>query len=119
MIVEYTGRQFIVTEKYRVQAEAGLDRIAKLVGRAASAHVILTVDKYRRIAEVTVKDGARDWVAVCESGEMMTALRDALAKIEQQAIRHRQKTTAKVRHPRVPGVRTAGDGAGPMVGLTP
>jgi hypothetical protein len=31
---------------------------------------------------------------------MMTALRDALTKIEQQAIRQRQKTTTAMRHPR-------------------
>jgi putative sigma-54 modulation protein len=109
MIVEYTGRQFIVTEKYKAHAEVGLERIAKLVGTAASAHIILTIDKYRRIAEVTVKNGSPDMVAVCESAEMMTALHDALAKVEQQAIRHRQKTTTTMRHPRVPGVKSIGE----------
>jgi putative sigma-54 modulation protein len=109
MIIEYTGRQFIVTEKYRVQAEAGLERIAKVVGSAASAHVILSVDKYRKIAEITVKNGSPDMVANCESAEMMTALHDALAKVEQQAVRHRQKTTATMRHPRVAGPKTVGE----------
>ena len=109
MIIEYTGRQFVITEKYRVQAEAGLERIAQVVGTAASAHVILSVDKYRKIAEITVKNGSPDMVANCESAEMMTALHDALAKVEQQAIRHRQKTTASRRHPRVAGVRTLGE----------
>jgi putative sigma-54 modulation protein len=109
MIIEYTGRQFIVTEKYKAYAEAGLERIAMLVGEAASAHVILSIDKYRKIAEVTLKNGSPDMVAVCESVEMMTALHDALAKVEQQAIRHRQKTTTTMRHPRVAGVRTMGE----------
>jgi putative sigma-54 modulation protein len=112
MIIEYTGRQTVVTQKYKVQAEAGLERIAKVVGSAASAHVILTVDKYRKIAEVTVKNGSQDMVANCESAEMTTALRDALAKIEQQAIRHRQKTTTTMRHPRAAGARTAEEAAG-------
>jgi len=109
MIIEYTGRQFVVTEKYKVHAESGLERIAKLVGKAASAHVILTIDKYRKIAEVTVKNGSQDMVANCESAEMMTALHDALAKIEQQAIRNRQRTTTIMRHPRVAGVRAMGE----------
>jgi putative sigma-54 modulation protein len=109
MIIEYTGRQFIVTEKYRVQAEAGLERISKLVGGSASAHVILTIDKYRKIAEITVKNGSPDMVANCESAEMMTALHDALAKIEQQAVRYRQKTTTIMRHPRVPVAKAVGD----------
>ncbi len=108
MIIEYTGRQFLITEKYRAQAEAGLERIAKVVGSAASAHVILTVDKYRKIAEVTVKNGSPDMVANCESAEMMTSLRDALAKVEQQAVRYRQKSTTSMRHPRVARV-TAGE----------
>jgi putative sigma-54 modulation protein len=101
MIIEYTGRQFIVTEKYKAQAQAGLERIAKLVGDSASAHLILTVDKYRKIAEVTVKNSGPEMVAVCESAEMMTALHDALAKVEQQAVRYRQRTTTIMRHPRV------------------
>jgi putative sigma-54 modulation protein len=109
MIIEYTGRQFAITQKYKVQAEAGLERISKVVGGAASAHVILSVDKYRMIAEVTVKNGSPDMVAVCESAEMMSALHDALAKVEQQAVRYRQRTTTIMRHPRVAGVRTAGE----------
>lgn len=106
MIIEYTGRQFVLTEKYKSQAEADLTCIARLVGSAASAHVILTVDKYRMIAEVTVVDGRESLVAVCEAVEMKTALHDAMAKIEQQAIRHRQKTTKGMRHPRMAGSRT-------------
>jgi putative sigma-54 modulation protein len=107
MIVEYTGRQFVVTEKYKALAGAALERIGMLVGDHASAHVILTVDKYRKIAEVTVMNGGPNLVAVCESAEMTTALRDALAKVEQQVVRSRQRTTTIMRHPRVAGLRTA------------
>ena len=100
MIVEYTGRQFAVTRKYRDQAEAGLSAIEKIMNGATSAKIILTVDKYRKIAEVTVAQRGQNMVASCESAEMMTALRDALGKIEQQAVRQKQKTTAGKRHPR-------------------
>ena len=100
MIIEYTGRQFVITEKYKVQAEAGLERISKVVGGAASAHVILSVDKYRKIADVTVSQGSLSMVAACESAELMQALREALTKIEKQAIRQRQKETTTMRHPR-------------------
>ncbi len=103
MIIEYTGRQFVITEKYRVQAEAGLEAIEKIVngGEAVSAKVVLLVDKYRKVAEVTVTHHRQSMVARCESAEMMTALRDALAKIEQQAVRQKQKTTTTKRHPRM------------------
>jgi len=102
MVVEYTGRQFVITQKYREQAEAGLSAIGKIVngGEATTAKVVLAVDKYRKIAEVTVTHRAQSMVARCEADEMTTALRDALAKIEQQAVRQKQKVTTTKRHPR-------------------
>ncbi|HEV2618860.1 MAG TPA: ribosome-associated translation inhibitor RaiA, partial [Acidobacteriaceae bacterium] len=100
MIVEYTGRHFEVTQKYKAKSEAGLKAVETILGGITDAKVILTVDKYRQIAEVAVSQGGHTLVATCEAAEMMTALHDALAKIEQQAVRHRQKTTATMRHPR-------------------
>ncbi len=100
MTIEYTGRQTTVTQKYKDLAEAGLKRIKKIVGEHATAHVVLTVDKYRMIAEVTVTQGGQSMVANSESAEMTTALHDALAKLEQQAIRQKQRTATIKRHPR-------------------
>jgi ribosome-associated translation inhibitor RaiA len=70
---------------------------------------VLTVDKYRKIAEVTVTQGSQSMVSNCESAEMPTALRDALAKLEQKAIRQKQKTSTIKRHPRA-GEISAQDG---------
>jgi putative sigma-54 modulation protein len=111
MVIEYTGRQTVVTQKYKDLAEAGLKRIRKIVDAPATAHVVLTVDKYRKIAEVTVTQGSQSMVSNCESAEMSTALRDALAKLEQKAIRQKQKTSTIKRHPRTDGM-TAEDGEG-------
>jgi len=100
MIVEYTGRQTDVTHKHKQQAEIALKAIEKILGGITTAKVILAVDKYRQIAEVAVSQGGHTLVATCEATEMVTALHDALAKVEQQAVRHRQKTTTSMRHPR-------------------
>ena len=100
MDIEYTGRQTVITKKLKTQSEAGLARIAKLVGRTASAHVILTTDKYRRCAEVTLKTRGQSLVATCEATDMEVALHDALCKLEQQIVRHNQKKTAAKRHPK-------------------
>jgi putative sigma-54 modulation protein len=100
MDIEYTGRQTVVTKKLKTQSEAGLARIAKLAGRTASAHVILTTDKYRRCAEVTLKTRGQSLVANCEATDMEVALHDALCKLEQQVVRHNQKKTAAKRHPK-------------------
>jgi len=100
MDVEYTGRQTTITKKLKSQAEEGVEAIAKIVGNSGSVHVILSTDKYRQIAEVTVKTKHHKMVARCEGTEMIVALHDALAKIEQQAIRHKKRYGTIKRHPK-------------------
>jgi putative sigma-54 modulation protein len=99
MDVDYTGRQTTVTKKLKLQTEAGLARIAKIVGNAGNVHVIFTTEKYRHTAELTVQTRQLKLVATCESTDMETALRDALAKIEKQAIRNKKRKTTVKRHP--------------------
>ena len=109
MVIEYTGRQMVVTQKYKGLAEAGLKRVKKIVGEGAGAKVILTIDKHRKIADVTLSVGSQSMVSNCESAEMTTALRDALAKLEQMAIRQKQRISTIKRHPRTAEM-TAADG---------
>jgi len=100
MQVEYTGRQITITPLLRRLAEEGLDRVGKVVGRSCSAHVILTEEKYRHTAEVTVQTKFQTIVGLCESPVMETALRDALAKAEFQAIKHKDKFRTRTREPK-------------------
>jgi ribosome hibernation promoting factor len=100
MDVEYTGRQTTITKKLKLQAEEGIAAITKIVGSSGSVHVILSTDKYRQIAEVTVQTKHQKLVARCEDTDMVVALHDALAKIEQQAIRHKKKYGTIKRHPK-------------------
>jgi putative sigma-54 modulation protein len=91
MIIEFTGRHTTVTQKLKMLAEIGMGRIGLVANRCTSAHIILTEDKYRKIAEVSVQCRNENLVATCESAEMETALRDALQKVELQAIRHKER----------------------------
>ncbi len=104
MKVEFTGRQTTITVKFKAQAEAGLARIAKVVDQSAAAHVILTEDKYRKIAEVTVKCRNGEMVATCESNEMEAALHDALQKVEHQAVKNKDRFDTITRHAKMPVV---------------
>ena len=103
MDVEYTGRQTTITKKLKLLTETELARIVKIVGSSGSVHVILSTDKYRQIAEVTVQTRHHKLVARCEATEMETALHDALAKIENQAIRHKKRYGTIKRHPKTDG----------------
>lgn len=100
MQVEYTGRKVVVTKKLKTQAEAGLARIAKIIGDAGSAHVVLSAEKYRQTAEVTVQTRHLKLVAKCISTEMETALHDALSKVEGQAVKNRKRKTTLKHHPK-------------------
>jgi ribosome hibernation promoting factor len=100
MDVEYTGRQTTITKKLKVQAEAGLARVTKIVGNSGSVHVILSTDKYRQIAELTIQTKHYKLVARCEATEMEAALRDALETIERQGIRQKKKFGTIKRHPK-------------------
>ena len=98
MIVEYTGRGTTITPKQKKLADAELARIDGIIGRSVSAHVILTEDKYRQIAEVTLQAPFELLVATCEGTEMLTALQNALRKIETQAIKYKEKKITVERH---------------------
>jgi putative sigma-54 modulation protein len=101
MPVECTGRQFVVTSPLRTLAEEGIERISKILGRITSAHVVLTAEKYRQIAEVTVKTRACSLVALCESSvSMESALRESLGKAETQATRFKDRQRTRKRQPK-------------------
>lgn len=101
MNVEYTGRQAVVTDALRNLTEPYLDRFEKMLGNGGSAHIIVTAEKYRQIAEVTVKTRANDIVGLCESTvSLETALRSALDKAEAQAIRFKEKRATQKRLPK-------------------
>ncbi len=101
MDVEYTGRQAVVTDELRSLAGPFLDRMEKMLGAGASAHVVLTSEKHRQIAEVTIKTHAHDLVGLCEStASPEAALRSALEKTEAQAIRLKEKRATQKRLPK-------------------
>lgn len=102
MIIEFTGRHTTVTPTLKAQAEAGIQRIDKVTNRCTKAHIILTEDKYRKIAEVTVQCRGDVIVGTCEATSMEAALHDALYKVEQQAIKSKERYTTTRSHAEKP-----------------
>ena len=88
MKVEYTGRQTDVPQKVRALAERKLKKLEKFVGRPLRAHVILTVDGHRRIAEVSVHSPRHDMTATEESSDMGVSVATVMDKLIRQAQRH-------------------------------
>ena len=97
MNVEFTGRQYEVTPVVRRQVEHGLLKLQKILGNTFDTHVILTLEKKRHIAEITVTVRNNSFVGVAEAAEMSRAIGEAMDKIDRQAVRYKTKFRAKKR----------------------
>jgi ribosome hibernation promoting factor len=95
MKVEYTGRQTDVPARIRSLAERKLKKLEKFVGRPLRAHVILTVDGHRRIAEVSVHSPRHDMTATNTSPDMRVSVTTVMDKLLRQAQRHVGKRQSK------------------------
>lgn len=107
MQVELTARQVKVSKALRTQAEEGMDRIARILGRTTTASVIFRVQRHLQIAELTVKARLQTIVAAGQSDSLESALREALAHAEHQALRYRDRHLTRKRLPKEEKVMTA------------
>jgi putative sigma-54 modulation protein len=101
MIVDYTGRQFDITPKIRKEVEAGLAKLAKIVGDNCSSKVILTAEKQRRIAEITLTRRTKKLVGHGEATDILVAIDEALEHIEKQYVKSatRKRDTKRAEKP--------------------
>jgi putative sigma-54 modulation protein len=101
MNVEYTGRQFEVTPLTRMQVEAGLEKLTKILGDGFQSHVVLSVEKHRHTAEIAVSVRSHPpIVGLAEAPEMKVAIGNALEKIERQAVKYKTRWKSKKQNAR-------------------
>jgi putative sigma-54 modulation protein len=107
MEVELTARQVRISKTLRLQAEEGMDRIARIMGKTTSAAITFRVQRHLQIAELTVKARLQTIVAAGEADTQESALRAALAHAEHQALRFRDRNLARKRLPKEDKVMAA------------
>jgi putative sigma-54 modulation protein len=95
MKIEFTGRQTEVTAAVRRLAESKLEKLSRRLPSVTRAHVILTADKHRLAAEVSVRSRNADLSATAVTNDARLSVSDAIAKLERQA--EKQRTRHKVR----------------------
>lgn len=93
MRLDFTGRNIVVSDALRARVQDKVGKLSKvLVDGIVSAHVILTVEKYRQVAEVTVHArGNHVLHGVEESPEMEQSITQVIEKLETQARRLKGK----------------------------
>jgi putative sigma-54 modulation protein len=88
MQVEFTGRQTDVPAAARASVTRRLDKLEKALPGITHVHVVLTADKHRRIAEVTVHSPHLKLAAVEEGDELALAVASVMDRLVRQAQRH-------------------------------
>jgi putative sigma-54 modulation protein len=101
MNVEYTGRQFEITPAIRKQVELGLTKLTKIIGDNFESKVVLTVEKHRSIADISITSRNRNAiVGVGEAADMVAAVGGALEHIERQALKNKGRWRNLKRQPK-------------------
>jgi putative sigma-54 modulation protein len=91
MKIEFTGRQTEISNEVRRLAERKLQKVTRVLPRMTRAHVILTADKHRQVAEVSVHSRNLDLSAVEVSTNPRLSVSNAMDKLLRQAQRQRAK----------------------------
>ena len=107
MDMEFTSRQGKITKALRKQAEEGMERIARILGRSAHASLIFDTERHLHRVELTVKGRVHQFAAEGKATAPEMALRQALAHAEAQARRFRDRKLVKKRLPKVEKVLLA------------
>ncbi len=98
MNVEYTGRQYEITPHIRKEVETGLAKIRKILGDKFETKVILTVEKHRHKAEITISPRKGPLVGLAQSNDMSSAISEAFEHLQKQAVKYKTRWRSKKRH---------------------
>ena len=91
MNLSVSGHHLEVTAAIRTYVHAKLERVSRHYDHVIDAHVILTVDKLRQKAEVTLHVRGKDLHCECEDADLYAAI-DLLAdKLDRQVLRYKDK----------------------------
>jgi len=107
MEVEYTARNVKISKALRAQAEEGMERIARILGKTARASITFGVQRHEQIVEVTVQARLQTIAAAGRAATLDAALRQAMEHAENQARRYRDRQLVRKRLPNGEKVLTA------------
>ena len=91
MKIDFTGRQTEISAELRRLAERKLAKVGRLLPSVTRAHVTLTADKHRQVAEVSVHSRQLDLSALEISSSPRLSLANAIDKLLRQAEKQRTK----------------------------
>jgi putative sigma-54 modulation protein len=95
MDITVTFRHTEPMESLKTYAEDKVSKIKKYLDFPMEAHIVLTVEKFRHQADVTLDVNGTRIKAVEETGDMYSAIDQVMDKIEKQVKRHISKMRSR------------------------
>jgi putative sigma-54 modulation protein len=119
MDVALTARKGKISKTLRSQAEEGMERIGRVLGRTARASITFSAQRHLHVVELTVQARTQRIAATGKANTQDAALREAMAHAEHQAHRYRDRRLVNKRLPKVEKVLTAPPVARPKARTDP
>ena len=91
MKLTVTGRNIEITSAIRNHLDNKLNKTLQGMGQSTDIHVSLHVEKYRHLAEVTVKTKGFTAHADKETNDLYITMDSVLEKIEKQLKKHKER----------------------------
>jgi putative sigma-54 modulation protein len=91
MKITITGRHLKLDDDIRTHAEKKMRKAETYLGRIIEAHMILSAEKHRRIAEVTLSARRVTFHAQEETENIYASIDGAMEKVDTQIRRYKEK----------------------------
>lgn len=95
MQLSVTFRNVEPAENIKAYVKTKLDRLDRFFNNPAEANVVLTVDKFRQIAEINLKGDRMHLIAKEETTDMYSAIDTAYDKLDAQLKKNKHKISDK------------------------
>lgn len=93
MRLQITTRHYDLTPELRTYAEERIQRLKRYFDQIIDVNLIVGAEKHRQAAEIVLHTTGHDWTGTAESSDMRTSIDDAVAKIEAQLKKHKDRIT--------------------------
>lgn len=91
MNLNVSGHHLEVTPAIRGYVQGKLERVKRHFDHVIDAHVILSVDKLRQRAEVTLRLRGKDIHCACEEQDLYAAIDLVMDKLDRQVLKYKGK----------------------------
>jgi putative sigma-54 modulation protein len=95
MNLSVSGHHLEVTAALRTYVESKIARVKRHFDHVIDAHVILTADKLRQKAEVTLHVPGKELHCESEDGDLYAAIDTLADKLDRQVLRYKDKLLDK------------------------